>query len=104
MAKKLATTTEPKKPHDKYVVKVLKDNEVVGHIPRDLSKHCTSVLLGGGTMECVFIEQRENKRREGLKVPCKYIAKGPKYMLTNTECMIKFLEHILYFKEFFVMS
>ena len=40
----------------------------------------------------------------------KYIVNGPKYMLTNVECMIKdclgrtdFSEYILYFKEFFVM-
>lgn len=35
---KLATTTEPKNPHDKYTVKILKNSKVVGHIPKDLSK------------------------------------------------------------------
>ena len=45
LVEKLATNTELKNRHDKYVVKVLKDNEILGHIPRDLSKYCTSALL-----------------------------------------------------------
>ena len=89
-AEKLATTTEPKNPNDKYVVKVLRDNEVVGHIPRDISKYCTSTLLCGGTVECIVIDKREKKCGNGLEVPCKYIVKGPKYVLTNIECIIKY--------------
>ena len=40
-------------------------------------------------MECVVVGKKENRRGNGLEVPCKYIVKGPKYMLTNIECMIK---------------
>ena len=69
MTEKLATTTEPENRHDKYAVKVLKDNEEVGNIARDLSKYCTSALLCGGTVECVFIGKRENKGGNGLQVP-----------------------------------
>ena len=72
------------------LIKVLKDNEVVvvDYIPRDLSKYCTSVFLLGGTGECVIIGKRENKRGNGLKVPCVFIVKGSNYMLTNIEYMI----------------
>ena len=67
----------------------MKNKEVVGHIPRCLSKYCTSALSCGGTVECLVLKKRENKRGNGLKVPCKYIVSGPKYMLTNIECLIK---------------
>ena len=33
LGEKLSTTAEPENHNDKYVVKVLKDNEVVGHVP-----------------------------------------------------------------------
>ena len=33
--------------------------------------------------------KKRKKCGNGLKVSCKYIVKGPKYMLTNIECMIK---------------
>ena len=61
-------------------MKVLKDNEVVDHIPRDFSKDLTSALLCGGPVECVVIGKRRSKRGNGLEVPCK---RGPEYMLTN---------------------
>ena len=88
MAVKIATTTVPENPHDKYEVKILKDNEVVGHIQRDLSKYYTSILLRGRNMECV-IGTWQNKRGNGLEVLYKYIVKGPTYMLTIIKCMIK---------------
>ena len=38
---KLSTTREPENHYDKYTMKVSKENEVVGHVPRDISKYCT---------------------------------------------------------------
>ena len=45
LGEKLST---PTKHHNKYAVKVLKENEVVGHVLRDTLKFCTSALLCGG--------------------------------------------------------
>ena len=70
-------------------MKVLKDNEVVGHMLRDLSKCCGPALLCEETVECVVLGRRENKYGNKLEVPHKYIIKGPKYMLKNVECLIK---------------
>ena len=72
-------------------IKGLKDNEVVGHIRRGLSKYCTSILLCGRTVKCAVIGKGEHKHRNGLKVLCKYFVKGPKFMLTNIECVIKII-------------
>ena len=88
MSEELATATAPENPHDKYAVKVLKDNDVVIHVPKDLSKHCTSALLCGGTMKCAIRGKRENELENGLEVPCRYVVKGSKYMIVNVDCMI----------------
>ena len=34
LGEKLSTATEPENHHDKYAVKVLKENEMVGHVSR----------------------------------------------------------------------
>ena len=86
---KLSTATEPEKHHDKYAVKVLKENEVVGHVPREISKCCTSALLCGGTIKWEITGKRQNKRGNGLDVPCKYIIKGPLHMISNVEMITK---------------
>ena len=90
LGEKLSTATKPENHHDKYAVKVLKENEVVGHIPRDISKYCTSALfLGGGTIKCEITGKRQSKRGNGLEVPCKYTVKGPFHMISNVEKIIK---------------
>ena len=65
-------------------MKVLKENEVFGHVLRDISKYCTSAIcvcvggrgMGRGGLKCEITGKRQNKRGNGLKVPFKYIAKG----------------------------
>ena len=64
---KLSTTAEPENHHDKYVVKVLKDNEVVGHVPSDISKYYTSAILCRRTIKCEIAGKRQNKCGMGLK-------------------------------------
>ena len=67
LGEKLSTAAEPENHHEKYPVKVLKENEVVGHVPRDISKYCTSALLCGGTIKCEIAWKRQDKREMGLK-------------------------------------
>ena len=66
-------------------MKVLKENEVFGHVLHDISKYCTSAICvcvwgegdgEGGGLKCEITGKRQNKRGNGLKVPFKYIAKG----------------------------
>ena len=89
LGEKLSTATEPEKHHDKYAVKVLKEKEVVGHVPREISKCCTSALLCEGTINWEITGKRQNKCGNGLDVPCKYIVKGPLHMISNVEMIIK---------------
>ena len=80
---------EPKNHHNKYAVKVLKENEVVGHVPRDISKYYSSALLCGGTIKCEITGKRQNKRGNVLEVSCRYVVKGPFHMNLNVEKIIK---------------
>ena len=89
LGEKLSMATEPENHHDKYPAKVLKKNEVAGHVPRDTSKYCTFALLCGGTITCEITGKRQKKRWDGLEVPCKYITKGPFHMILNVEKIIK---------------
>ena len=67
LGEKLSATAEPENHHNKYVVKVLKDNDMVGHVPSDILKYCTSAILCGRTIKCEIAGKRQNKRGMGLK-------------------------------------
>ena len=80
---------EPGNAHDpRYAVRVIKDQRTVGHIPRDVSKTCTFILLSGGLITAKIIGRHQNKRRNGLEIPCIYIVKGPRSSMRKAECII----------------
>ena len=41
----LNTQVEPDSIHDKYAVEVLKKEAVIGHVPREISRYCSFVLI-----------------------------------------------------------
>ena len=48
--------------HDKYAVNDLKNQAVIGHVPREISRYCSFVLNSGGTMDTTLTGARENGR------------------------------------------
>ena len=44
----------------------------------------TYLLKAGGKVEATVTGMRQNKRRNGLEVPCKYMFKGRKYAMDKT--------------------
>ena len=70
-------------------MKVLKENKVVRHVPRDISKYCASAFLCGRTIKCKITGKTEKLRGNGLEVQCKYIVKGPFHMILNVVKIIK---------------
>ena len=76
---------EPDNVHDKYDVKFLKNQAVVGHVPREISRYCSFVLNSGRTMNATVTGARENRRGNGLEVPCKYKLNGPKTFLSKAD-------------------
>ena len=85
----LTCEREPGNQHDEHAVKVLKDGEIVRHIPRLLSKTCTLILLAGGSMKVCVTGERDNKRGKGLEDPCLVTAKVSEHILSKVEPVIK---------------
>ncbi len=67
----LECAIEENNPSDKNAVAVLRDGEIVGHIPRSNSKVCRFFLTRGGKITVVVIAKREN-RGVGLQIPARY--------------------------------
>ena len=45
-----------------------KNQAVVGHVSREISRYCSFVLNSGGTMDATVTGARENRRRNGMEV------------------------------------
>ncbi len=60
--------------YDRHAVAILKDGEVVGHMPRTIARY-SWYFLKRGSIKCVVTGRR--KKGIGLEVPCDYIYSGP---------------------------
>ena len=54
-----------------------------------LLQQCCYALNSGGKMKTTVCGWRENKRGNGLEVPCNYLLKGPDKYFEKAECIIK---------------
>ena len=77
LGEELCCEREPNNPRDKHAVKVVKNTETVGHVPRAISPYMTYILANGGEVTVKVIGKRENARGNGLEVPGLYTVKGP---------------------------
>ena len=84
-------TREPTNQHDRYAVAAYKNKEIVGHIPRIISKPCSYALLSGAVITATVTGARQNTRHNGLEVPVKYLVKGPRQNMTRAETYISAL-------------
>lgn len=80
---------EPENEFDRNAIKVVKDGTIVGHVPRKFAKVFTYVLMSGGHIVSKVTGPRQNKRNNGLEVPCRYRIKGHKKCIYNAECIIQ---------------
>ena len=67
---------EPTNVNDRYAVAVVKDNVIIGHLPRAQLKIYLLFLLRNGTIDCIVIGSRRYSAdllQGGLEVPCKFI-------------------------------
>ena len=72
--------------HDSYAVAILKDSEIVGHAPGELSRIFYFFLSHDGSIEAEVTGHRKFGR--GLEVPCwytltKYIKRAKKLLKAN---------------------
>ena len=58
---------------DPYAIGVMKGREVVGHVPRKISRMCAVFLSNGGTITCIVSGSRRYSRdlpQGGMEIPC----------------------------------
>ena len=64
--------------HDDYAVAVMKNGDIVGHVPRSISRVSWFLLKRGGVITCQICGKR--KHGVGLEVPCVYLYAGSAMM------------------------
>ena len=77
--------------HDRYAVAACKYGEVVGHIPKSISKPCSYALLAGAQINATVTGARQNTRQNGLEVPVEYDVKGPRAHMVRAQTYINAL-------------
>lgn len=86
----LTTAQEPSNPEDKYAVSIVKNDTVVGHIPRELSKTCWYFIQRDGEILCTVTgnRQRSNLMEGGLEIPCIYTFRGKKKLVDKLKSIM----------------
>ena len=79
MGEQLQCQEEYGNPHDMYAVSVIRDDVIVGHLPRNISTPCHMFLHFGGTIESAVNGARRysaDLEQGGLEIPCSLIFRG----------------------------
>ncbi len=81
---------QPTNSSDRYAVAVIKDagsnRQIIGHLPRKISKFCSLFLRRGGSITCTVSGNRRNSfdlPQGGLEVPCRLILKAEAKEITK---------------------
>ena len=89
LGEEICREREPNNPRDKHAVKVVKNTETVGHVPRVISPYITYILANGGKIMVKVIGKRENSRGNGLEVSGLYTVKGLYHSTEKGQSLIK---------------
>ena len=71
IGERLPLAREEDNVHDRYAVAVIKNECIVGHMPRSISRVSSYFLMHGGSIECSITGHR--RHGHGLEVPCVYV-------------------------------
>ena len=72
--------------HDRNAVSIKKEDNVVGHVPRELARVVKKFLRKGGKAICIVSGPR--KRGKGLEVPCTYKFSGKRKLVKKLEALL----------------
>ena len=87
IGEQLSLQAEENNCFDKHAVAVVKDGEVAGHIPRNISRISWYFLKRGGSITAEITDRR--RFGLGLEVPRIYTFTGSKKMIDNSkDCWI----------------
>lgn len=70
---------EPSNRRDRYAVAVIKEDEIIGHLPREISRICSLFLLRGGSITCRITGSRRYSAdlpQGGVEIPCTLLFEG----------------------------
>ena len=91
LGERLLVRPETGNNHDKYAVSVVKHGEIVGHLPRELSRTVWHFILHGGQVTCEVTGKR--KLGNGLEVPCIYKFIGTRKLVSRIEELLYRKQH-----------
>ena len=74
IGEELPVEREEDNQHDQHAVAVVKNGDIVGHMPRSISRVSCFFLERGGDITCCITGRR--KFGNGLEVPCVYLYAG----------------------------
>ena len=78
--------------HDPYALAVVKDDNVVGHVPRKLSAICDMLLHQDESITCQVNERKQYSRdllQGDLEVPCMLTFCGAKSQLVKVQALVQ---------------
>ena len=87
VGEELECKIEDNNEHDRHAVAVMKEDRVVGHIPREHSKVCKFFIKRGGCINVVVCGKREN-RGQGLQIPSKYTFDGSSFDIAKLKKLL----------------
>ena len=73
--------------HDRFAVCVKRGEQIVGHVPRELSSKAWHFLRHGGQSTCEVTGRR--KRGNGLEVPCTYRFVAKRRLVKKLEVLLQ---------------
>ena len=77
--------------HDLFSVAVIKNDYVVGHVPKKISTTCSLFLRHGGNIMCIVTGSRRYSQdlpQGGLEIPCEFLFTGDtKYIEKAKHCL-----------------
>lgn len=74
VGEELICQREPTNPSDRYAVAVMRSGQIIGHLPRKVSRACSIFIRRGGSITCVVTGGRRYSSdlpQGGLEIPCK---------------------------------
>ena len=99
LGERLVCKNEPDNPRDRYAVAVCKaGDEIVGHLPRNISTMCSIFIRRGGIINCTVSGRRQYSRdlpQGGMEIPCTLHFAGNERELKKVEQFFSSIPSIL---------
>lgn len=87
IGEELQTKLEQNNEHDRHAVAVMRDDQIVGHLPRSISRVSRFFLSRGGVIVCRVTGKR--RHGDGLEVPCVYVYHGLPKVVKKLQQLLK---------------